>query len=130
MTTVEQFSAFVRSHAIAAGYDLSGPRSGGRKALAEDTGMSHASTCRMLAGQTIPDADRFERIANALGVHVGYLFELAGLATPGTLTGEIPAPAASLTTAQAARRLGIRGKRDLALFTAITEALRAAEEQS
>lgn len=124
MTAVEQFSDFVRAHASNAGYDLSGPRSGGRKALANDTGMSHASVCRMLNGQTIPEALFFESLAEAIGVHVGHLFELAGIVSPGVLTSSAPPKPQPLTVRKAAARLGIHDPLRVALLQAITDTLR------
>jgi len=124
MTATEEFAAFVRHHAIKAGYDLSGPRSGGRKALADDTGISHASICRMLNGQTLPVAECFESLANAIDVHVGHLFELARIVSPGVLTDSQP-EAQPLTVKQAAARLGIRQPLNVALFESIVATLLA-----
>lgn len=119
-----KFAEFVNTHAAKAGYNLTGPRSGGKKALAHDTGMSHASVCRMLNGQTIPAAASFEPLANALGIRVAHLFELAGIVSPGTLTGpEAPDPQ-PLTVREAADRLGIRNPLHVSVLEAVVTALR------
>ena len=123
MSATGQFCAFVRARAIRVGYDLSSARSGGRKQLADDTGMSHASVCRMLNGQTVPVAEVLEGLAGALDVHVGLLFELAGIVSPGVLTRSVDADPKRLTAQQAAARLGIRGSLRVALFEAITATL-------
>lgn len=128
MTThTTQFADYVRQAATAAGYDISGPRSGGRLALARDTGMSHASTCRMLAGKTIPEARFLHAVAAALDVPVGRLFELAGLVPDGTFTRPQAPVLEPLSPRQAAQRLGIRDRRSLAMFAALVDALRAEE---
>lgn len=126
MSGLAEFTTFVRNHAVKAGYDIDSPRGGGKKALAEDTGMSPASVSRMLSGLVIPDAAVFESVAEAIDVPVGYLFELAGIVSPGVLTaGRTPPEAHALTPVAAATRLGVRGKRDVALFELFVEAIRA-----
>lgn len=125
MSAVEEFSAFVRAHASKAGYDISGPRSGGRKKLAEDTGMCHPSVCRMLNGQSMPSAWSLESLADAIGVNVGHLLELAGIVSPGALTGGQPPEPLPLTARQAAAQLGIRNPTRVALLEAITATLLA-----
>lgn len=124
MNAPEKFAEFARHHAVKAGYDLSGPRSGGRKALADDTGISHASICRMLNGQTIPVAEVLESLADAIDVPVGRLFELAGVVSPGALTGVQTDPE-PLTVKQAAAQLGIRKPLHVALLESIVATLLA-----
>ena len=123
MTATDVFCAFVRARAIRVGYDLSSARSGGRKQLADDTGMSHASVCRMLNGQTVPVAEVLESLASALDVHVGLLLELAGVVSPGVLTRDVDADPKPLTVQQAAFRLGITEPVRISVFEALTEAL-------
>jgi len=130
MTAAEQFAEFVRHHAIKAGYDLSGPRSGGKKALAEAVGMSHSSVGRMLNGHTIPAAEFFESLADALDIHVGHLFELSGIVSAGALTGSQPSTPQPLTVEQVASRLGIRTPLHVALLGAITETLLADQREA
>jgi transcriptional regulator with XRE-family HTH domain len=128
MTATEQFAEFVRHHAIKAGYDLSGPRSGGRKALAEDTGICHASICRMLNGQTIPVAESLESLAEAVDISVSHLLELAGVVSPGALTdGPLP-EIKPLTAKEAAARLGIRQPLRVALLEAVVATLLTDQE--
>lgn len=125
MSAVERFTDLVRAQATKAGYDFSGPRSGGRKALAETTGMSHASVCRMINGRTIPAPEFFESIAHAIDIHVGHLFELAGIVSPGVLTGGQPPEPLPLTVQQAAAQLGISDPLRVALLEAVTATLLA-----
>jgi hypothetical protein len=125
MTPAEQFAELVTHHAIKAGYDLSGPRSGGRKRLADDTGMSLSSVSRMLNGRTIPDAYSLERLGEAIDVPVTQLLEIAGVVSPGKLTGAQPPVPAPLTVEQAAARLGITKPLNVKLLEAITATLLA-----
>ncbi|MFK0182016.1 helix-turn-helix domain-containing protein [Streptomyces xanthochromogenes] len=125
MSATERFTEYVRGCAVVAGYDLSGPRSGGRKALAEATGMSHASVCRMLNGQVVPSPEFFESLGAALNIPVGELFELAGVVSPGVLTGRQAVEPQPLTVQMAAARLGITRPLHVALFEAVTATLLA-----
>ncbi|MFJ5151420.1 helix-turn-helix domain-containing protein [Streptomyces sp. NPDC088353] len=125
MNAPKLFAELVTSHAIKAGYDLSGPRSGGRKALADDTGISHASVCRMLNGQVIPSAYSLQRLADAIDVPVTHLLEAAGVVSPGALTGDQALLEQPLTIRQAAARLGITKPLNVSLLEAITTTLLA-----
>jgi len=127
-TQAEKFAEFVRHHAIKAGYDLSSPRSGGKAALANDTGMSHSTISRMFNGVSIPAAGFLEGLADAIDVPVGHLLELANVVSPGVLTGPQPAMTRPLTVQEAAARLGIRTPLRVALLAAITETLLADQE--
>jgi len=123
MTTPPQFAPFVRARAQRLGYDLSSQRSGGKKQLAEDTGLSAATISRLLSGEVTPSADSLEPLAKALDVDLGLLLELAGVVSPGALTRGRDVAPRDLTPRQAARRLGITGARSVAVFEAVTEAL-------
>lgn len=76
---MSDFFEYVREATRAAGYNIDSPRGGGRKALAEATGMSQASVSRMLAGSTVPDARFLEPIAAVLNVPVTDLLHRAGI---------------------------------------------------
>lgn len=121
------FAAYIRGAASITGYDLTSPRSGGKKALADATGMSQSSVGRMLAGQTIPDARFFEPLARALHLPVGRLFELSGIAPEGSLTSPQDAEPRPLTPHEAAAQLDIRDPRNVALFVALTTVLQEQE---
>jgi transcriptional regulator with XRE-family HTH domain len=64
-TPAQRFGAVVHEAAVRAGYDLR-TGSGGRVALARDTGMSASAVGRMLRGETLPRPSQFERIARAV----------------------------------------------------------------
>lgn len=123
MSAAQDFGSFVSVHATKAGYDISGPRSGGRKSLAEDTGMSQTSVSRMLNGQVIPDAYALERLANAINVHVFVLLEAAGVVSPGALTTPTPPQPKPLTVRQAAEAFGITEPINIRLLEAVTAVL-------
>lgn len=125
MTTAETFAELVTHHAIKAGYDLSSPRSGGRSKLAEDTGISPSTISRMLNGQVIPSAYSLEVLGDAIGVHVTYLLEAGGYASPGSLTGGQQLPDEPPTFKEVAARLGITKPLNVALLEAVTATLLA-----
>lgn len=124
-TRAQRFGAHVAASARAAGYDIDSPRGGGKKALAEAAGMSHASVSRMLAGQTIPDPSFFEPLALALGVQIGELLILSGLVSREAL---LPDPVNSrnmkpLSPREAAADLGITDPGKIEAFEVMVRAL-------
>jgi transcriptional regulator with XRE-family HTH domain len=127
-TRAEQFGQYVAQAARDAGYDIDSPRGGGKKALAEATGISHASVSRMLAGQTIPDPRFFEPLAASLGLQLPQLLIRSGLASRQALsTVASPAPRPKLTIRRAAEELGIHSERGIQLFTTMVQGLLAQE---
>lgn len=64
----EEFRDWLREKARAAGYDIDGPRAGGKAKLAEDSGISRGQVGRALNGDTIPDIQSQRRLAKALGI--------------------------------------------------------------
>ena len=68
MTEHEEFAAWLRARATAAGYDLSSPRAGGRSKLAADTGVSLSQIARVLSAKNRPDIDTQRQLAKALRV--------------------------------------------------------------
>ncbi|MGW2692390.1 helix-turn-helix domain-containing protein [Streptomyces sp. NPDC001296] len=128
MTTAEQFAELVIAHATKAGYDLSSPRSGGKTQLAADTGLSLSTISRTINGQTVPDAYSLQALADAIHVPVTQLLEAAGIASPGSLTGNQPPAPTALTVKQAAAGLGITKPLNVKLLEAITATLLADQE--
>ncbi|RLL68168.1 helix-turn-helix transcriptional regulator [Streptomyces sp. Z26] len=124
----EAFGAFVSAAARDAGYDIDSPRGGGKKALAEAAGMSHASVSRMLAGISLPDPVFFEALARALNVSLGELLVRSGLVSEGASITTNPATG-DMTAEVAARALGLRDPRSISMFQAMVENLRDQEEQ-
>ncbi|WP_236243165.1 helix-turn-helix domain-containing protein [Streptomyces sp. CC228A] len=129
-TRAQRFGAHVAAAARAAGYDIDSPRGGGKKALAERSGMSHASVSRMLAGQTIPDPTFFEPLAEALGLNVAELLVLAGVVSEAKLL-EAPTEASrrAKSPREAAADLGITDPSKVHLFEAMVRALISGTDQ-
>jgi transcriptional regulator with XRE-family HTH domain len=94
---MSDLSEFVTNAARAAGYEIDLPRGGGRKALAEAAGMSHASVGRVLSGKTNISPEALPGLATALDVPISSLLVAAGFVkSPGDLT-DLPAQASSGT---------------------------------
>ncbi|GJF30047.1 hypothetical protein KNE206_27470 [Kitasatospora sp. NE20-6] len=77
-TPARRFGAVVHEAAQRAGYDLT-PGSGGRLALARDTGMSASAVGRMLRGETLPRPSQFERIAQVVHLDLHELLVRGGV---------------------------------------------------
>ncbi|MET8481309.1 helix-turn-helix transcriptional regulator [Streptomyces clavifer] len=117
----QQFAEYIRAAVTSAGYDIDSPRGGGKKALAKATGMSQTSVGRMLAGQTLPDPNVLERLAEAVRVPLSELLVRSGVisrkssASVGTAVSRLPDPS-PLTAVAAARQLGIRDPDNVAFL--------------
>ncbi|MCY0943574.1 helix-turn-helix domain-containing protein [Streptomyces antarcticus] len=117
----ERFAEYIRQAVREAGYDIDSPRGGGKTRLARDTGMSTSSVGRMLAGKSMPDPAFMERLASALRMPLREMLFRSGLVTdPNALAPARPASPGEggepLTSADAARRLGIRSPARVAMF--------------
>ena len=77
-TPAQRFGAVVHEAARRAGYDLT-PGSGGRLALARDTGMSASAVGRMLRGETLPRPSQFQRIAQVVHLDLHELLVRGGV---------------------------------------------------
>jgi transcriptional regulator with XRE-family HTH domain len=106
---VADFFEYVRKAAREAGFDIDSPRGGGKKALAEATGMSQASVSRMLAGSTVPEASHLSQLADALGVPRNELLNLAGIATDEKAEAARPMDVARFVSANVRRLRQARG---------------------
>jgi transcriptional regulator with XRE-family HTH domain len=133
----QTFAEYIRPAVVAAGYDIDSPRGGGKKALAEATGMSASSVGRMLAGQTLPEPVHLERLAEVLGVSLmellvrsGVVSEKAGqrVRTPVSAPDAPLTPPPQLTPEAAARALGIRSPDRVQMFKAMAKTLADQEE--
>lgn len=122
LTRAQKFGQYVAAAARATGYDIDSPRGGGKKALADAAGMSHASVSRMLAGHTIPDPSFFEPLANALRRPVSDMLIQSGLITEDALLKPevLDHP---LDPRVVAQQLGIRSEERIAAFEAMVRAL-------
>ena len=130
VSRAQRFAEYIRPAVVAAGYDIDNPRGGGKKALAEETGMSPSSVGRMLAGQTLPEPVHLERLAEVVGVPLLDLLERSGViserarrASPPPLTPLASPKESKLTPEEAARLLGIRSPDRVQMFTAMAKTL-------
>jgi transcriptional regulator with XRE-family HTH domain len=124
------FAAWLRDRAIAAGYDLSSPRAGGRSKLATDTGISLSQIARVLSGNNRPDIDTQRRLAKALRVPLREMLIRSGTVAEEDLPapGEASLPATPLTDidlAEKARSWGIPEDK-IHLFVAAIESVASA----
>jgi transcriptional regulator with XRE-family HTH domain len=124
-TPAERFGQFAMAAAREAGYDVDSPRGGGRKAIAEASGMGQTAVGRMLAGQSIPDPKFFPGLARAFRIDLRTLLIESGLAPEEMLPVEAPPSSARprLTPASAAQELGIRSERGVKLFENLVQGI-------
>lgn len=130
MSRVERFAEYVRQAAVDAGYDIEG-RGGGKKAIAQATGMSPSSVGRMLAGQTLPDPGQLEKLANVLRVPLIELLVRSGVVSEEAVQGSLAhvtrvrpiETSGPISPEEAARMLGIRNPDRVRLFTAMASTL-------
>lgn len=127
----ERFRLLITDLAREAGYDLT-PGSGGRKALADATGMSASAVSRMADGKTLPSPGQFEALARAVHTDVRTLMIESGVisatAWPTSPNGDVSSQKESiqpLTPNQAADAWGIHdpGIRSM-LILSIEQAMR------
>lgn len=98
---MSEFSEYVTKAARAAGYDIDSLRGGGKKALAEKAGMSHASVGRVLSGKTGISPAAIPGLAAALDVPVSSLLVASGLVPGvGELAGAAEPPVDASTSAR------------------------------
>lgn len=125
-----EFAAWLRTRMTARGYDLS-QRGGGRRRLAEQTGLGTTTISRILRGDAYnPDPDSLRKIAETLSLPFGETLVRAGVLTPEELGTARSAPIdrPSITPEQAADDLGITDPMAVALFVAQVEAARQLQD--
>lgn len=123
---LETFATYVRMAARRAGYDIDTPRSGGKTALAQDSGISLSTISRVLAGTRALDPGSYEGLARALRVPLRELMVEGGIVPPESLPGW-PDPAVRsrpITPSEAADELGITDPVDREMFLAMVDRLR------
>lgn len=129
-TRAQRFGHFIARAAREAGYDIDGQRSGGRKALAEASGMGQTAVGRMLAGQSVPNPRYFEPLADALGLPLEQVLIEAEVISEDALTSAAAATVnpGPLTPKEAAARLGITMPTNVRLFIAMVENMQKEED--
>lgn len=107
------------------GYDLSGPRSGGKSAFASDSGISAPTVGRMLRGDHVQDTRILAMLADALGVGLGEVLVRAGVLDESELRAvrNPPKTERRITPEQAADELGITDPQERRLFISMTRTL-------
>lgn len=120
------FAAWLRERATAAGYDLSGPRSGGATLLAQDAGVTPSLVSRALSGQSEPAPGTLRRLAPVLGVTEVELFT-AAYGLDGAPRPAVPERRVGVEAALDA--WGIVDAGDRALVAALVERLRPARRE-
>lgn len=127
----QRFAGYIRPAVVAAGYDIDSPRGGGKKELADATGMSPSSVGRMLAGATLPDPVHLERLAEVLHLDFMDLLVESGLLSSrrgGSPVDPVARPRSpEEVTAEAAHMLGIRDPDRVQMFKAIVKTLQQQE---
>lgn len=124
MTPSEQFAAWLAPAMRAANFDLE-RLSGGRTAFAEAVGVAGATVTRWLSGKSMPDPDKFEAIAAAVGVDpVEMLIECGIISAKSAATGrETEVRSRPITPSEAADDLGIDDPVDREMFLAMIASL-------
>ncbi|MFF7234437.1 helix-turn-helix domain-containing protein [Streptomyces sioyaensis] len=119
------FAAWLHAELEARGYDLSGPRSGGRGAFAKDSGISPSTVGRMLRGDHITDTRVLALLAQALRVSLADVLVRAGVIDEDELKA-VQNPATGtrrISPEQAADELGIDDEQSRRLFLSMTQTL-------
>ncbi|MEU3917086.1 helix-turn-helix transcriptional regulator [Streptomyces sp. NPDC029004] len=119
------FAAWLHEQLSRRGYDLSGPRSGGKSAFASASGISASTVGRLLRGDHVTDTRVLAMLANALNVPLGEVLVRAGVLNQSELQAvqHPPAGRPGITPEQAADELGITDEQSRRLFIAMTNTL-------
>lgn len=125
MTPTQQFAAWLAPAMRRAGYDIDKQMGGGRLAFAKAVGVAASTVTRWLAGQSMPDPEKFELIANALGVPVVDMLVEVGIIS-SQLANEQRDPAvrsSPMTPSEIADELGIHGRVEREMFFGVIDRL-------
>jgi transcriptional regulator with XRE-family HTH domain len=120
------FEQWLHDQLTARGYDLTGPRSGGKTKFAEDSGISPSTVGRLLRGDMrVTDMDVLALLATALEVPLGEVLVRNGIISETELVA-VQNPTTGprrLTAEQAADELGITDEPRRSLFISMTQTL-------
>ncbi|GAB2696272.1 helix-turn-helix domain-containing protein [Kitasatospora kifunensis] len=103
MADMKAFADWLHEQMIAAGYDLSSQRSGGKSKLANDAGVALSQVQRALGGTTRPDIVTLRAIAHALDIPMKVMLVRSGTVDAGDLDEQV-LPASDLDV----RTLGLQ----------------------
>ncbi|MEU9306920.1 helix-turn-helix transcriptional regulator [Streptomyces sp. NPDC048256] len=121
------FGAWLAQRLESLGYNLSGPRSGGRSAFAEQSGISASTVTRLLRGDMPTDTRILRTLAEAISVPYPEVLVRAGVLTPDELAAvqrPTAPPGGRLTPEQAADELGITDPAERKVFVNMAKTLR------
>ncbi|MFD5230983.1 helix-turn-helix domain-containing protein [Streptomyces qaidamensis] len=121
-----EFGRWLTQRLEAKGYNLSGPRSGGRTAFAEDSGISPSTVTRLLRGEMPTDTRILRTLAESIDVPYPEVLVRAGVMTPDELAAiqeRRPAPGRRMTPEEAADELGITDPAERKVFVNMTQTL-------
>lgn len=110
MADTQTFAEWLLDTAVAAGYDFSSPRSGGRAKLAADAGVSQSQVHRATSGNVMPDIRTQRLLAKALGILPREMYIRSGIIDPTDLE-ETPEAAAELDVRRLGMQLGVAPNR-------------------
>jgi transcriptional regulator with XRE-family HTH domain len=83
---LDAFAAWVADLMRDRGYDIDGPRGGGKSRIADEAGVHRAAVTRLLQRQSMPDLETTRRLARVLGVPVRDMLIRSGRLTSEELT--------------------------------------------
>ncbi|MGW7197258.1 XRE family transcriptional regulator [Streptomyces chryseus] len=118
------FGQWLEAELTARGYDLSGPRSGGKSKFAADSGISQPTVGRMLRDEGVSDTRVLGLLAEALRVPLARVLVRAGVLDEDELAAvRDPNRSEPLTAEAAADELGIKDEQSRRLFIDMTRTL-------
>ncbi|MCG7524904.1 helix-turn-helix transcriptional regulator [Streptomyces sp. OfavH-34-F] len=126
-STPAEFGRWLASRLETLGYDISGPRSGGRSKFAEASGLSPSTVGRLLKGDLPTDVRLLRTLAEAVRTPYPEILVRAGVLTSAELQAvqrPTAPPGGPLTPEQAADELGIDDPAERRVFVNLTETLR------
>ncbi|MER8042556.1 XRE family transcriptional regulator [Streptomyces sp. NPDC094032] len=126
-TESPDFGSWLTVKLEALGYDLSGPRSGGRSAFAEQAGISLTTVMRLLKSEIPTDIRLLRTLAEAIHEPYADVLVRAGVLTPDELAAvqrPTAPPGRRITPDQAADELGITDPTERRLFLNMTDNMR------
>ncbi|MFD9150323.1 helix-turn-helix domain-containing protein [Streptomyces diastaticus] len=121
-----EFGRWLTGRLESLGYNLSGPRSGGRTAFAERSGISASTVTRLLRGEMPTDTRILRTLAEAIDVPYPEVLVRAGVLTNAELASvqRPTAPPGGITPEQAADQLGITDPAERRVFVNMAQTLR------
>ncbi|MEU2759355.1 XRE family transcriptional regulator [Streptomyces sp. NPDC007094] len=120
----DDFGAWLAQRLTALGYDLSGPRSGGKSRFAEDSGISPSTVGRLLRNEMPTDPRLLRTLAEAIREPYPVVLVRAGFITAEELAGaRAPETKQPITPDQAADELGIDDPVERHLFLTMTRTM-------